>query len=181
MKKHQLSPKKYIKSKARNLPFGDCLINNEWQEKGMAVVYITKKMPSGKNIIGLYIVDVFCLGLKNTLYHFGLEDYEAEEFKTDVSSKHEMVPISVNEAHNIIYGSIDYAEELGFKPHKDFNITEYILDPDHIDDGIDDIEFGKNGKPYFIAGPDDNINRILATLDQNVGEDNYDYFVDSYD
>ncbi len=175
MKNQQLSPKKYIKAKARKLPFGECLINNEWQEYGMAIVLITKTMPSGKNIIGLYMVDVFCLGLKNTLYKFGLNEFETQEFKMDLSSKYEMVPVSVNEAHNIIYGGIDFAEELGFKPHNDFDITEFMLDPDYIDAGIDEIEFGKEGKPLFVAGPNDNINRILNTLELNLGEGNYDF------
>lgn len=95
--------------------------------------------------------------------------------KESYFSRHINVTLcEIVKAHNIIYGGIDYAEELGFQPHKLFRITEYLLNPDLIDDGIDEIEFGKDGKPFFIAGPDDNVDRIINTLKKNVGEGNFD-------
>lgn len=77
--------------------------------------------------------------------------------------------------HNLIYGAIDYADELGFEPQKDFKVSEYLLNPDLISDGIDKIKFGKNGKPFFIQGPDDNVTKIINQLDKVVGEGNYLY------
>jgi len=42
---------------------------------------------------------------------------------------------------------VEYAEELGFNPHKDFNLVKNILEEDdeHID--LMYIEFGLNGVP----------------------------------
>ena len=58
-----------------------------------------------------------------------------------------------------------------------FELAEKILDPDLIDDGIDDIGVGKDGKPLFINGPYDNIDSIIATLNRNIGEGNYEVLI----
>ncbi len=169
------SPEKYIITKARELPYHECFINSIWQEKGLATILISKKQPGGNYIFAMYLVDVYCLGLKNTMFNFNFNGAEYDEMKQRLlQGPDDMVSCDIVKAHNIIYGAIDYAEELGFRPHKDFKITEHILNPELIDDGIDDIEFGYEGKPFFIAGPDDNINRIISILERSVGKGNFD-------
>lgn len=166
---------KYFRTKARELPLHECLINEDWKEKGLATILISKKQPSGNYLIAVYLVDIFCLGVKNAIFHFNMSEHEYEETKDKMFAQQPEIPCDIVFAHNLIYGAIDYAEELGFSPQKDFKIAEYALDPDLIDDGIDEIEFGKNGKPFYIAGPDDNVNRIIRTLERTVGEDNFNY------
>lgn len=176
MSKQQLTPKKYIVTKARGLAFGECFINDNWQKQGMATILASRKMPSNKFIVGMYNVDIFCLGLKNTLYKFGIDNIELENLKAEMAERTgSFSNIAVNDLHNLIYGSIDFAEELGFAPHEVFRITEYILDPNYINDEIDNLEFGKDGRPFYIAGPYDNVNKILHTLQKNVGDGNFDY------
>ncbi len=34
---------------------------------------------------------------------------------------------------------------------------------------------GKNGRPYYIAGPNDNFDFILRQLSERVGENNFDF------
>ena len=173
--KQSLSPKKYIINKSAKLPYHECLINEEWEESGMASIFISKKMPSGKYIIGLYMVDIFCLGLKNTYYQFGLDYFQYKELLEKMYPDNNNILCDITKAHNIIFGAIDFAEELGFKPEKDFRITEYLLDTSLIDEGIDDIEFGRDGKPYYVAGPYDDTRRIINILRTHIGEGNFDF------
>ncbi len=175
MAQNKQSPKKYIQTRASKLPLHECLINSGWEEKGLATILISKKQTGGNFIIGMYLIDTFCLGLKNTMFNFNLNDDDYNELKEKMAGSETFIPCDIVKAHNIIYGAMDYAEELGFLPHKDFKITKYLLNPELIDDGIDEIEFGLNNKPFFIAGPDDNINRIMATLNRNVGDGNFEF------
>jgi len=39
------------------------------------------------------------------------------------------------------------------------------------------LPFGKNGKPFFIAGPYDNVEQILQQLETTVGQGNYDFLI----
>lgn len=174
-KQQKLSPEKYIITKAKSLPFHECFINEDWETDGMASIAISKKMPLGKLILGMYMVDVFCMGLKSTLYKFALYSLEYADILVEMNQRQPIIECNLTHAHNIIYGAIDYAEELGFNPHKDFSITEYLLDADLITEGINEIEFGKDGKPYYFAGPYDDSDRILGILEKNVGKGNFDF------
>lgn len=173
---NKLSPQKYIQSKGRNLPFYECYISEEWKENGLATIIISKKMPGGNFIIAYYLVDIYCLGLKNTFYRFNVTEHERAGFMSEMQEgPNEMIPCDTELIHNLIFGAIDYAAELGFEPHKDFRITENLLNPDLITDGIDEIEFGFNGQPYYVQGPDDQVEKILASLNRNPGEGNYGF------
>ena len=77
-------------------------------------------------------------------------------------------------AQNVIYGAIEYAEDLGFKPHRDFSNTEYMLDDVEEIDYME-LKFGRNDKPVFISGPFDDAQKILKKLKNSVGEGNYDF------
>ncbi len=170
----RLSPEKYIVTKGRDLPFSDCFICEGWKETGMATVFIVKQMPSGKFIFASYLIDIYCLGVKNSMYRFNIYANEIEDIKAKFEPQvGRMVKADIVFLHNLIYGAVDYAEELGFHPENSFKITENLLNPDLIDDGIETIEFGSGGQPYFFAGLHDNVRKILDTLDKNVGSGNY--------
>lgn len=171
-----LSPTKYVKTKARSLPWGKCYINDNWKIQGMATIVMTRVQPSGKLIAGIYLVDVFCMGLKQTTMRFGIEESELNDLMPDLYDRFDMerelaAPVLLQ---NIIYGAIEYAEDLGFSFDKDFYLTEYILDPAD-DIGYIDIDFGKDGKPFYVEGPFDKTLLVLAKLTKAVGADNFDF------
>lgn len=163
--------------KARNCPIKECFITEEWQDKGMCNIYILREKPDSRIILGGYLIDLLCLGLKDTFWN---PELEYEEILARISSQpsEKFIRIHFALAHSIIYGGIDYAKELGFTPHRDFRYSKYILDPREKIKFDDSIEFGKDGKPHFFAGPYDSkekINRIIAQLDERLGEGNFHF------
>ena len=168
------SPEKYIQTKARSLPIHECLINPDWQESGMATLLISRKQPSGNLVAGVYLVDVLCLGLKNTYFFFNQTPRYYEEELQDLIFTHQTyVPCDYVLAHNIIYGAIAYAEDLGFKPQKDFAVTQYLLAEDDESVELIELEFGRDGQPCYIVGPYDNTSLIVGKLKAAVGEGNF--------
>lgn len=83
--------------------------------------------------------------------------------------------ISPDLAHEIIYGSIEYAKQFGFRPHRDFAQSQSILDPPDAHPRTGQVEFGKDGKPFFISGPHDNVEAIMRQLERTAGVGNYDF------
>jgi len=79
MAQKKLSPKEYIKTKARTLPIEKCLVNVDWEESDMANVFVIRKHSNGNSTIGLYLIDLLCLGVKNAAYFFNLSPFEVEE------------------------------------------------------------------------------------------------------
>jgi hypothetical protein len=169
-----ISLKNYIIEAARKLPIYKCLYMGE-DEGGIKQIVVGRQKRNGQIIVGFYLVDMYCLGLKNTFYaEFSDSDEFDEKFDSMGENGHEFIEIEPNLAFNYIYGAIEYAEDIAFKPHKDFAITEYILD-DVEKIAFIDIEFGQNGRPVFFQGPDDKPGQILAHLDKHVGKGNYEY------
>jgi len=170
-----LSAKKKILT-ARNLPVYECLVNPSWKEQGMARVIISRQQPDGNLLFGIYLVDTFCLGLKNT---FCNADFSMWKYKTELCSHiykdEDPVECPISLANNIVYGAIEFAAQLGFKPNKDFKLSQYVLEDKNTVEPCDDIEFGKDGKPFYIAGPEDNVEYVLKQLESTAGKENFDF------
>lgn len=169
-------PNRYIKEKSRSFPISRCLYTPGWDESGLCQVLVIRKQPSGLYLYGFYLLDMWCLGIKNTVYNINHSEEEMEDFIATVNSSSEY-PLETCEyvfAHNLIYGAWEYAEELGFSPHTDFYIGNCILEIDSDDIELIEFEFGKEGKPFFVSGPYDDSARIHKILEKSVGTGNYD-------
>jgi hypothetical protein len=167
-----LSPEKYVRTQARTLPVEECLITDQWQNHGICNVIIARRHKTGNITIGLYLVDTYCLGLKDTSYRFNISPHELQYFKKNGG----MIKCDYVLAHNIIYGGIAFAEDYGFKPHKDFAVTQFILEEDDEQVELIDIDFGLDGLPCYMRGPYDDdvkVRNIEATLLHNAGPGNY--------
>ena len=169
-----ISLKNYIIDRARKLPFYKCWSIGD-DENGMKQIVVSRQKANGKLVVGFYLVDYFCLGLKDTFYkEFDDEDELSDVFFENVPFEAERIEIDEVYAQNFIYGAIEFAEDHGFEPAKDFRVTEYLLD--EVDDiEYMEIEFGDNGKVHYLSGPEDDIAKNLKILRENVGIDNFEF------
>ena len=173
------SPQAIIR-RARAFPLFECWISANWQQDGLGLVQIllARQQPDGDICFGSYLVDKYCLGLKNTFANAG---FSRTRYQNEVQSTifHENVPVAcpVELAHQMIYASIEYAAQFGFQPEQDFALSQYLLAPRGELEEPYQLTFGKNGKPFFVAGPHDNAARILKQLEKTAGPGNYDYLV----
>lgn len=181
-----LSPENYIRQKARNLPIYECQINDNWKEMGTAQIIISRIHANGNLTFAIYMVDLLCLGIRDTLYGFNSSKDKYEELLDTLSEGLLMVNTDYTLIHNIIFAAKEFAGDLGFKPYKDFtSITQYMLEEDTDDIELIEIECGRNGKPVFIqtdAYTDAQSDAIIRQLDKAVGEGNYEViFADGFD
>lgn len=164
-----LSPEKYLKERARSLPIGKCYINDDADEAGMAQIIVTRTHTGGRVSIAGFLVDMLCLGVKDTYYLLRMEEEELEELMD--RQPLEWNECSYEEAHNRIYGAIAFAEEAGIEPHKDFRITQYMLEEDNDDIPLIEYDFGKDGKHVLVCHSNLEASRYLPTLRKYLGED----------
>jgi hypothetical protein len=179
-----LSPENYIRQKARTLPIHECRVNANWQDSGMANLIVSRKHTNGNVTIGLFLVDIFCLGVKDAHYRFNISDMDYREFIDNFESQLPVEIISYTLAHNIVYSAIEFAEDFGFKPHPKFtSVAQYMLEEDTDDIELIDIECGKNGKALYVRSPYDSnwqAKSIIDQLERTAGPGNYD-FIDTLD
>lgn len=176
----QLSPSNYIRQKSRTLPIHECLVNADWEEHGMANLFITRKHTNGNYTVCTYLVDLKLLGVKDTIFFFNIDEEQYLELKEHYFREPTVVVnIDYVLAHNIIFAGVAFAEDFEFYPHKDFvATTQYFLEEDDDKIELEEIECGVEGKPFYVNGPYDSqtrINQILAQLERVAGPGNYDY------
>ena len=163
--------------KAKQFPIYECLANGDWQGKGLAHILLSRKQPNNELIIGVFLVDIYCLGIKNTFCNGNISLEEYEKLKFRMSQESSFITCDPGLANRIIYGAVEYARKLGFEPQKDFKLSSFILDEPSDADLLFDVEFGKDGKPLYIAGPNDNVKHVMKQLSKNVGEGNFHYLL----
>ncbi len=166
---------------ARAFPLIECWISDNWDKQndvGLIQVLIARQQPDGNVCFASYLIDKFLLGVKNTL---GNADFSLNRYKTEVADKvfRELTPekCSPELAHQMVYAALEYAEQFGFAPEKDFAVTQYMLTPRGELEEPYTLTFGKDGKPFFVAGPYDNAAHILRQLEKTAGPGNYHYLV----
>jgi transcriptional regulator with XRE-family HTH domain len=140
---------------------------------GLGLVIVARSV-SNRFQFCSYLVDYWCLGVKDAIGPRQVDRYKYEQFRQHAYG---MYPegyseITLQQAQDIIFGSIEYAAKLGLKPHPDFAATK-----DHLGEWNHktELEFGCDGKPFFMAGPYDNVNKIMRTLTQTVGTHNFEF------
>lgn len=169
-----LSPEQYLKQRARTLPIGKCYINDDADKAGMAQIIVTRKHTGGRISAAAFLVDLQCLGVKDTYYRLRMEEEELDELM-------ERQPLdwrecSYDEAHNRIYGAISFAEEGGIEPHKGFRLTQNMLEEDNDDVPLIEYDYGKDGKHFLVCHSNLEASRYLPTLRKHLG-DNFDYLI----
>lgn len=172
-----LSPYRFMREKARTLPIGKCYIApSDWQETGMAHVIVTRVRPSGNLVMGIFLVDTFCLGVKDAVCRDNLTPEEFLGHLDFYARRLGLEEISYNEAHNIIYGAMAFAEEGGIMPSKEFDLAGYILEEDTEDVPLIEYDFGKNGKHFLTVNPDRKEMPYYHILKKKLGDD-FDYIM----
>jgi hypothetical protein len=110
--------------------------------------------------------------------------YSRNRFERELPKLCANAPLScsIELAHELIYGALEYAEKLGFEPHPDFYKlkADQILDPVDAHPRTNGVTFGKDGKPLYVSGPYDSEMKsrsVINTLMRTCGPGNFDYLV----
>lgn len=143
---------------------------------GFAIVMVSRKAGFNRLEVCTYLVDTWCLGVKDATGPRKVDPVTYREFVEYAYRPYESgtEAISLELAQAIVFGGIDYAAQLGFQPHRDFAPAK-----PHLGEwsGQPKLNFGRNGKPFYANGPYDDPLKILKTLREHVGEGNFDYMI----
>ena len=154
----------------------DACTPTEASDSGVACVLVAAPDTRDKLSVCGYLVDTWCLGVKNAIGPKRVGRRELEAFKRHYFGpwESEGMPVPLELAQHLVLGAVEYARSLGFRPHRDFRRTRRALGSW---DGPSAITFGKDGKPLYVNGPYDDPERVLATLERRVGRDGFHYSV----
>jgi hypothetical protein len=144
----------------------------------VGVVVARRHRPRRVSVCG-YLVDVYCLGVKNALGPDVMNDRDLPGFLGRFFSAFEAcenaeAPIEapLELARHLVWGAVDYARELGFPPHPDFQPASGHLGAWR---ETTDITFGRDGIPFYVGGPYDDALAVTRILTRSVGNGNFHF------
>lgn len=160
-------------------PIAMSLMADELFESGIGHVILARSLPSGLLGCGYFLVDPFCLGIKDAFYaEVGREELRSRlEAQTEFQTFVEAPPAKLRK---LLHGAAAYAAGLGLSTPKDFAVVEKIFGD--VDTGAcaETFAFGKDGKPFYFSGPLDTparIRQVCRILQERCGTGGWNYTV----
>ncbi|MGH9151006.1 MAG: helix-turn-helix domain-containing protein [Acidimicrobiales bacterium] len=143
---------------------------------GIVTVLVARRHRRSRVSVAGYLVDVYCLGVKDALGPKVMDDAELRAYVRTYFSVYQAPPVEapIEMARELVRGAVSYSRGLGFEPHPDFERTAGHLGERGPTGAV---RFGRHGKPYFVAGARDDARHVLRTLDRAVGQGNFHYLV----
>jgi hypothetical protein len=165
-------------TEATRFPVLDCRISNSLQDSGIGWVLLSRELPGRQVAVASFLVDRYCLGVKDAFGEVLSRPEYNNKYLRKAASEMASQSVSPADARKLIEDAVAYARGLGLHPHADYFKAILLFGSVNAAEGTDHFEFGKDGKPFFVAGPHDTPERcrqILGVLNESCGPGNYHY------
>jgi hypothetical protein len=160
-------------------PVHEALVPVELFERGIGNLFLSRSMPDGRLALGGFLLDVFCLGVKNAFAAIVARDEYARRL-IRWSPEENLQPMQPACFRKLVEGGVAYAGDLGFSPHEDYAVASQIFGDLESTACPTRFEYGHEGKPFYVSGPHETATQVEAILDQlqrRLGTGNFDFLV----
>ena len=162
---------------AARSPIKTCVVADRLFADGIGWLVLARTLPSGLVGGSFFLVDVWCLGVKDAFFAINTPQKFADRMAAS-NEDESVVDINPSVARKLLHDAVAYAGSFGLAPSEGFAEAESIFGDMPL--GTETFPFGRDGKPFYVSGPNDSptrIRRILDTLVKRVGEGGFDYVV----
>ncbi len=164
-------------------PIHEVLVSANLFENGMGALCVARRISDGRIAVAVFLLDTYCLGVKNAMN--GIFDESGyESLVNSVMASTQSVARQVEPAYGrkLLEELVAWSGSLGFTPHPDYPTAAQILGDIEATEDISSFSFGRDGKPFYISGPNESLamsRRIAEQLEKKCGAGGYDYVVQS--
>jgi hypothetical protein len=161
--------------RADKWPIVDARVGAQLWNDGIGYMMITRRESEGRFVSAVFLVDVYCLGVKNAFWRAGSHE-DIEDMIRQMDEVQRMRAITPACLAKIVKGAIEFAQSFGFAPHPDYRHASILLD------GIDpstcpsEFTFGRDGRPFYIQGPNESPAEVKAIM-QRIQDEEGHYFI----
>jgi hypothetical protein len=150
-------------AEAESWPIVDALVPESLWAQGIGQLLITRRLPDGRLAIANFLVDVFCLGVKNAYWNI-ISEWEFDKLKRKLEGMGPLHTVTPEQFAKLVYGAVDFAQAVGIVPHPEYRHAKLLLtgiDPSRCTDVF---TYGRDGKPFFVNGPHDTPEKIKIIM-----------------
>lgn len=165
------------------MPLRSCLVQDGLFERGNGMVILARQQSDGQLAIAAFLLDVFCLGVKEAFFRL-FEPSEFDEYMEVMGQDAPLSAVAPAYARKLLRDTVAYARSIGFEPHPDFAAAESLFGDVSAETCDVSFEFGVDGKPFYVPGPSETekqIERRLEHLSERLGEDGFDFALEEDD
>ncbi len=160
-------------------PVHECLIGESLTSQGIGHVVISRKAASGEYALACFLVDRYCMGVKDC---FGVicSGAEYRERLERLRQRLTLRRIDASTARRAVEDAVAYAHDLGLSPHRHYRAVRQIFGNIDPAQATEFLEMGKDGKPLFMPGPHqtaEETRMIMAKLSQAKGPGKFDFIL----
>lgn len=158
---------------AARFPIHECLVPEDLFDTGIGHLVLSRVLPNGEFAIAAFLVDVYCLGVKDAL-HRVVSQQEYDYYRSQIESQTRYESIHPSCLRKLVEGAVRYARDLGFAPHADYARAARLFGDIQAAACPVRYTYGKNGQPFYIGGPNESAaqsRRILETLARRHGSE----------
>ena len=155
--------------------------SNNLFEIGCGYAVVSRFKSNGRVEAGFFLLDVFCLGVKDAGFELfsSYEEYESELLDR-LFTYNAAVRMTPEAGRKLVEDAAAYARQLGFAPAADYKKASRDFGGISKSECDEDFTFGKDGKPFYIQGTYESAaqsERIVRLLEAQCGEDAFHYIV----
>lgn len=177
--------KEHNVSLARRLADGqtlDCRINADHRDTGMASIVMLRQLRGGQTVLGGFMVDLWCAGLKDAWVRLdGSREIYDKHMEYTRSMGVTMVACDLELARRLVAGGVRFGRQNGFRQPPDWERCVSILDGPLPDiDTADLSDFGtEDGKLRFIGPRSFLEERLLGSVEDFLKRPDVDWVMES--
>ena len=145
-------------------PVHEALISDAIWSTRQGTVILSRKL--GESIaVAVFLVDAGCMGIKSA---FGrtMRAVAYADFLARFRGSENFVQARPECLRKLVEGALAYAANLGFSPDTDYHSAKPLFGDLDSGDCAQEFEFGENGKPYYVSGPNDSPARIRSVVEK---------------
>lgn len=157
----------------------EAFISANMFDLGQGYVVFTR-FRGGEAELGVFLVDVHCLGVKDAFYTRASENEYEQKVLDRILPSPTRKALAPSSARKLVEGAVAYAQNLGFAPDADYKLACQVFGGTDAAAATDTFTFGQNGKPFYVQGKFDSPEkclRILKQLRTRCGDGNFDFLV----
>jgi hypothetical protein len=153
-----------------------CNIDETWQEQGLGNLIVARISPDGATLcMASVLIDFGCLGIKDVAIQTSTSRQRFDEIQDERGADFPRIDLTIDDALKILLTARDYGLSLDFPQGADFDKMLPLLGDAEVERSTLDVPTGRDGKPFFMAGPSDNANAIIKQLTDRLGPDGFHF------
>ncbi len=161
-------------------PITESRISDSLWDNGIGYAVLVRRGPGGMAAMSLFLLDVYCLGVKNVVTLVEPENSISVCLSNMTENGTRWKNVSPEHVRKLVDCSMGYALNLGLAPHRDCAAAMNLFGNLDASQCVVEFVFGCEGQPRYISGPNDSTARSKAVIDtllRTCGPDGFHYIV----